>query len=113
MLREKHPPAQPLAHDCLFMNEPRSSPLHPMVFDALSGSVDQSAALQTFGAPGSSGVDAKGWRRLCTSFHSASDDLCEAMALFAHQLCTEYLSPDILSPFLSCRLITLDKCPGV
>ena len=43
----------------------------------------RSAALRTFGAPRPSGVDAKGWRHLYTSFHSASDDLCEAMALFA------------------------------
>ena len=62
VLREKHPPARPLAHDCLVMNEPRSSPLHPVVFDALSGSVIRSAPLQTFGAPGPSGIDAKGWR---------------------------------------------------
>jgi len=33
--------------------------------------------------------------------------------LSARQLCTTYLSPDILSSFLSCRLIALDKCPGV
>ena len=35
------------------------------------------------------------------------------MALFARRLCTIYLSPILLSPFLSCRLIALDKCPGV
>ena len=35
------------------------------------------------------------------------------MALFTRRLCTIYLSPILLSPFLSCRLIALDKCPGV
>ena len=35
------------------------------------------------------------------------------MALFARRLCTTYLSPTILASFLSCRLIALDKCPGV
>ena len=59
------------------------------------------------------GIDARGWRRLCTSFHSASGELCVAMSLFARRLCTVFLSPDLLSPFLVCRLIALDKNPGV
>ena len=61
----------------------------------------QSAALQTFGAAGPSGVDAKSWCHFCTSFHAASNDLCKAMALFARRLCTIYLSPILLSSFLS------------
>ena len=84
-----------------------------MVFDALTGSVIRSAALQTFGAPGPSGVDAKSWRCICTSFYVASNNLCEAMTLFARRLCTTYLSPTILASFLLCRLIALDKCPGL
>ena len=113
VLKDKHPPAQPLRRDCLVTADPESTPFHPVLFDALNGSLIRSAALRTFGAPGPSGVDARGWRRLCTSFHSASIDLCDAMALFARRLCTKFISPDILSSFLSCRLIALDKCPGV
>ena len=86
---------------------------HPVVFDALDVSVVRATALRTVGAAGPSGVDAREWRRLCTSFHAASDELCAAIALFARRLCTTYLSPDILSPFLACRLIALDKSPGV
>ena len=33
------------------------------------------AALRTHGAAGPSGLDAYGWRCLCTSFQRASDDL--------------------------------------
>ena len=113
VLMDKHPPAQPLRQDCLITRAPGSSPFHPVVFDALTGSVIRSAALRMFCAPGPSGVDAKSWHRICTSFHAASNDLCEAMALFARRLCTTYLSPTILASFLSCRLIALDKCPGV
>ena len=80
---------------------------------ALNGPMIRSAALRTFGAAGPSGVDAKSWCHFCTSFYAASNDLCEAMALFAHRLCTIYLSPILLSPFLSCRLFALDKCPGI
>ena len=113
VLRDKHPPAQPLRRDCLVTADSEPTPFHPVLFEALNGSLIRSAALRTFGAPGPSGVDARGWRRLCTSFHSASSDLCDAMALFARRLCTKFVSPDILTSFLSCRLIALDKCPGV
>ena len=99
VLTDKQPPAQPPRQDCLITRAPGSSPFHPVVFGALTGSVIRSAALRTFGAPGPSGVDAKSWRRICTSFHAASNDLCEAMALLARRLCTTYLSPTILASF--------------
>ena len=81
VLTDKHPPAEPLRQDCLITRAPGSSPFHPVVFDALTGSVIRSSALRTFCAPRHSGVDAKSWRHICTSFHAASNDLCEAMAL--------------------------------
>ena len=60
-----------------------------------------------------SGLDAHCWRRLCTSFKSASHDLCQVLALLTKCLCTTYIDPQRLSPLLACRLIALDKCPGV
>ena len=114
VLKDKHPQLNLCGGTVLLLlTLHESTPFHPVLFDALNGSLIRSAALRTFGAPGPSGVDARGWRRLCTSFHSASIDLCDAMALFARRLCTKFISPDILSSFLSCRLIALDKCPGV
>ena len=89
--------------------DPESTPFHPVLLEVLNGSLIRSAALQTFGVPGPSGVDARGWCWLCTSFHSASTDLCDAMALFARHLCTKFVSPDVFTSFLSCRLIALDK----
>ena len=74
---------------------------------------EMSSPLQHLRCNGELSMDAKGWRRLCTSFYSASTDLCEAIALFARCLCTTLLAPEILSSFVSCRLIALDKCPGV
>jgi len=113
VLLEKHPPAQPLFQDFLIGSASEPSSVHPIIFDGLRGPLICSAALQTFGTAGPSEVDAKGWRRLCTSFKSASNDFCEAIALFAHRLCTTSLSPDILTSFVASRLIALDKCPGI
>ena len=49
----------------------------------------------------------------CTLFHSASKALCHSLALFTRRLCVSFVDPRSLSAFLACRLIVLDKCPGV
>ena len=53
------------------------------------------------------------WKRLCTSFRSHSSDLCDAIASLTKRICTAYLDPKGLEAFVACRLIALDKCPGV
>ena len=57
--------------------------VRPVVFDALDASVVRAAALRTVGATGPSGIDARGWQRMCSSFRAASNELCGAIALFA------------------------------
>ena len=81
VLKQKHPQAQLLFPDCVVSGANVPPRVYPVIFDGLQGSLVRSAALRTFGAAGPSGVDVKDWRCLCPSFHSASDDLCEAMAL--------------------------------
>ena len=65
------------------------------------------------GAPGLSGMDAYAWRRICSSFKSASHDLCHAMAAVARRFCCSPIYPDDMSAFVACRLIPLDKRPGI
>ena len=87
--------------------------VHPVIFDRIDATSVRTAALKTKGAAGPSGLDAHCWRRLSTSFHSASKDLCHSLALFARRLCVSFVDPRGLSAFLACRLIALDKCPRV
>ena len=42
VLKEKHPPAQPLLRDCLITEVQEPPPFHPVMFDALTGSVIRS-----------------------------------------------------------------------
>ena len=49
------------------------------------------------GSAGPFGLDARGWKRLCSSFERASNDLCESG----------------VAPLTACRLVALDKCPGI
>ena len=91
----------------------RDAPVNPIVFDNLNADAIHQAALHTCGAAGLSGLDAYAWRRLCSSFGSASRNLCSALAAVGRRICTTLVHPEGLSAFVACRLIPLDKCPGV
>ena len=86
---------------------------HPIRFDEINGQTIRDTILRMDGAAGPSGLDAASWKRLCTSFKGASTDLCESLAATAKRICTCYVDPSGLSAFVACRLIALDKCPGV
>ena len=57
--------------------------------------------------------DAAGWRRICTGFHGASNDLCRAIAALSRRICTTFTDPMGLAALTACRLIPLSKDPGV
>ena len=71
------------------------------------------AALHTSGAAGPSGDDVYGWRCLCSAFGSVSGELCCSVAVLACRLCSCFVDPLIISLLVDCRLIALDKNPGV
>ena len=73
-LKAKHPPKGPFSKDAI--TEDLKKTFHPVIFDAIDGEAIQRAAVHTNGAAGPSGIDANGWRRLCTSFKQYSADLC-------------------------------------
>ena len=113
ILIEKHPASRDIDdHACVGEGE-EPPEIHPVLFDQLTGESIRAAALRTQGSAGLSGIDAVGWRRLCTGFHRHSSDLCSALAGCARRMCTEYVDPDGLGAFLACRLLPLDKNPGV
>ena len=84
-----------------------------MIFESLDANVIRSAALRVNGAAGPSGLDSHEWRRLCTSHKGASRDLCASLASVDIRISTSYVHPSSIAPLLACRLITLDKHPGV
>ena len=65
------------------------------------------------GSAGPSGVDARAWRRMCSSFKETSTSLCDAIAGVAKRICTQPVSSSGLSALLACRLVPLNKNPGV
>ena len=112
ILQEKHPKSKPLNPDLIVPdNPPNSLPFHPAIFDRLNAAALRRAAMKTNGSHGPSGLDAQEWRRLLTSFKSSSNDLCKTLARLTLRVATEDL--DFLDSYNACRLIALDKCPGV
>ena len=107
----KHPKKQPPVPSTLIGD--LAEPPHFVLFDQLDAVHLRRVALKLHGAAGPSGLDASAWRRMCTSFQTASDDLCDALSAVARRLCTSFVDPAGLSSFVACRLIALDKNPGV
>ena len=111
---KKHPSGQTASPEALL--QPHSllpPPNHPVIFEHIDAASIRSAALRTNGSAGPSGPDTSSWRHLCTSFHSTSNELCNSLELVAKKICTSHVDPYGLAPFTACRLIALDKCPGV
>ena len=52
----------------------------------------------------------KGW---CTCYGKNSVTLCRSLASFGRRICSNYVDPSCLTAFNACRLIPLDKLPGV
>ena len=111
-LRKKHPSGEPAQFDTVFQSLDRPCP-HPVIFKSIDADLIRSVALQTQGVASPSGIEARGWKRMCTSSKSTSVNLCSSLAIVARGLCTEYVNPRGILDLLSCRLIALDKKPGV
>ena len=110
-LDKKHPDPSPVVPDAPDAPLPDCS--HLFIFDCLDERVICSTVLHVDGAAGPSGLDAHSWRRLYTSFHNTSSDLCRSLALVARKTATTFVDPEVLTPLLNNRLIALDKNPEV
>ena len=110
-LIRKYPKKHPFVSSTLV--DDLADPPHFTLFDQLDTVRVRCVALKLHGAAGPSGLDASAWRRMCTSFQTVSDDLYDALSAVARCLCTSFVDPTGLSLFVACRLIVLDKNPGV
>ena len=113
VLKEKHPAAQPIHAEVIIDSAEAQPEVHPVFFERITGKTIRNAALRLSGSAGPSGLDAAGLRRLCVSFHAASNDLCQSIAALTRRLCTDLVDPASMEAFVTCRLIPLNKNPGV
>ena len=114
ILKEKHPEANiPPCEVLLPLTEEQNTNYHPVIYQQITAGAIRSAVLRVEGGAGPSGIDAQGWRRLCTSFGVVSDDLCRALADFTRRILSEPIPVEHLEAYVACRLVPLDKSPGV
>lgn len=111
-LQDKHPPGRPAIPSAISDSPPAAEP-HEVIFDQIDGPLIRSIVQGMDGSAGPSGLNAGNWKRMCSSFRRTSEDLCKSIARLARRLCTGYVDPEGISALVACRLIALDKCPGV
>ena len=111
-LNSKHPDAAPLATGVLRNGEVPI--VEPVIFQNIDAVLVYKAAKITKGASGPSGLDSDTWRRISSSkSFGCLCDACEAVARAYRRLFTDNADPLSIAPFLNCRLITLEKNPGI
>ena len=112
-LLSKHLPGRPASISALYNATIEPPDVHPVVFEAIDATTIKTAALRTDGAARPSGIDARGWRRLCASFHS---DLCHSLALLALFGPSSTLWPSLLpicqSRWSQCTSCLSANCSG-
>ena len=113
ILKDKHPQKQTPQQSALLTPSSPATELHLIHFERLDGQLIRRIALRMSGSAGPSGLDASAWKRICTSFKAASAEICNALASIARKICSQIVDPSGLSAYVACRLIALDKCPGV
>ena len=73
ILADKHPASTVPSPDILLLEDQHPVAPSPIIFNSLNADLILKAAFKTKGAAGLLGLDAFAWRRLCSSFKSASE----------------------------------------
>ena len=112
-LKEKHPPAAEIAKESLLHGPLDYCP--PNIYDQIDEAMIYTSAIKTRGSAGPSGMDADLYRRIMCSknFSTEGKSLREEIATLTRNLLTKSYHPSLLEGYTSCRLIPLDKNPGV
>ena len=89
--------------------------VEPVLFDSIDTEAIRRSASTTKGGTGPSGMTDALWARLLCSrtFHRESDALAHAVARMTRRLCTTFVDPNTISTLVACRLIALNKNPGI
>ena len=110
---EKHPEAQTLKMSVVINEEDSTKTPLPIIYEQIDGPLIHNIALRTNGTAGPSRMDAAGWWHLLSSIRKQSTNLCEAVAMVARRICQQFVDLTGLDSFTACRLVALDKCPGI
>ena len=88
-------------------------PYHPTIFNRIHAVTIKRAAMKTHGTHSPSRLNADDWRIILTVSKNSSIELCKTIATLAVKISTIELDQESLVPYNACRLIALNKNPGV
>ena len=113
LLVQKHPEASKMSDGTLLHGPIK--PTNPIIYEEIDENMILKAAKITEGGSGPSGMDADGWRKVIVSkvYGDVRNDLRKSLAQTVRKMCTEHVSDNSLEAFNACRLVPLDKCPGL
>ena len=88
---------------------------HPIIFAEIDEELVLKAAKLTKGGSGPSGMDADSWRKIFVSkvYGESARDLRRSFAAVIKKICTDDIADNSLESFLACRLVPLNKNPGL
>jgi hypothetical protein len=111
-LKEKHPPPAASIEGSLFNGPIRE--IEPTYFDVIDTDMIDRAIRKTSGSAGPSNMDSQFFKELGhKSFRKEGDGLKQHIAFLARKLAVDNIDPGHLQSFVACRLIPLNKNPGV
>ena len=112
-LHDKHPEAADIAEESLLHGPVDYIP--PNVYDLIDEEMIYNSASKTKGSAGPSGMDSELYRRILCSknFKTEGKILREEIAVSTRNLLKKSYHPSLLEAFAACRLIPLDKNPGI
>ena len=113
ILKQKHPKGKP-AHENILLADTAEA-IHPVKFESIYTESIRKGAIKSKGGSGPLGVVVNGLRKtiLSKNFGASSNDFCFALANVTKQICTEKCGLVTLRVLLACRLIPINKNPGL
>ena len=112
LLYEKHPKGAPVYKGSLLHGPIVDIP--KTFYDNIDEIMIEKVIARTHGAAGPSNVDGHFFRQICSRrYREEGSIMKQNIATFARKLASETVDPAILESFSACRLIPLDKNPGL
>ena len=112
-LKKKHPPPAAIQKETLLQGPLQE--VESFYFDNINADLIRIAARQTKGAAGPSKLDAEQFKAILCSkkFKHEGQQLCENIATMAKKVATEVIDPTSPETYVACKLIPLNKNPGI
>ena len=88
-------------------------PYHPSIFEQINAKTVRKSTMKMHGSHGPSGLHACEWRSVLTHFNQTSIEFCKTIAKLSYTIASKVVPHGNLTAYNACRLIPLDKNPGV